>query len=125
LKGLKVYLRTGDNATTAKSVKGRRVLAAVLEDTPVLLNKRYPVDLSKGKLNLVVVPEPGTKPGDTQLKFEYSVEGEKIPPPAPAPATPPATSPEPAAEEGGTNIILIAACGVLLVLVLVCCFLYM
>lgn len=59
------------------------------------------------------------------MKFEYRVEGEKIPPPEPV--TPPTEKPvTPAKEEGGgTNIVLIIVCGVLLVLVLVCCILYM
>lgn len=124
LKKMKVYLRAGDSPNTAKSVKGRRRLAAVLEDTPVERNKRYAVDLSQGKLNLVVVPDAGTRPGETELKFEYSVEGEKIPPPAPV--VPPSTTAVEAAEpeSGGVEVILIACCGVLLVLVLVCCFLY-
>jgi len=61
LKKLKVYLRTGDDPATAKSVKGRRRLnASSFDDKPLEVNKDYPVDLSKGKLNLIVVPEPGT-----------------------------------------------------------------
>ena len=120
---MKVYIRSGDNAKTAKSVKGRRRLSSVLDDKPLELHKKYPVDLSKGKLNLVVIPDKGTKPGEAKLKFEYNVDGEKLPPPPP-PTPPKKEEPKKKEEGGGTNVILIAACGVLLVLVLVCCFLY-
>lgn len=117
-------MRTGSDPATAKSVKGRRRLSEALEDKPLEVMKDYPVDLSKGKLNLVVVPKEGTKPDETALKFEYRVEGEKIPPPAPA--TPPTETEDTSEDEGGsTNGILIACCGVLLVLVIVCCVLYM
>ena len=54
---LKVYIRVGDDLDTAKSVKGRRRLNAALEDKPIEVNKDYPVDLSKGKLNIIVVPD--------------------------------------------------------------------
>lgn len=124
IKRLKVYIRVGDDPSTAKSVKGRRRLNAALEDKPIEVNKEYPVDLSKGKLNIIIVPDEGTVEGDTAFAFEYRVEGEKIPPPAPeVPVV--ADSGEEKEEEGGTNIILIAACGVLFVLVIVCCCLYM
>jgi len=126
MKKLKVYLRVGDNANTAKSIKGRRRLQAVMTDTPLEVNTKYPVDLSQGKLNLVVIPDEGTKPGETELKFEYRVEGEKLPPPAP-PVVEPTTTPVPITpkeEEGGIEVILIIVCAVLLILVLVCCVLY-
>lgn len=124
---MKVYLKIGDDPKTAKSVKGRRLLSAVSEDVPLVINKNYPVDLSKGKLNLVVVPAPGSEPGSTKLKFEYRVEGAKIIPPLPVikAAVKKLKEEKEAESGGGANVILIAVCAVLLVLVLVCCFLYM
>lgn len=127
---MKVFLKYGDDANTAKNVKGRRRLSAAIDDKPAVVNQKYEIDESKGKLNVVIVPEKGTRPGETELEFEYRVEGDKIPPPPPpVPEKPKPVEEKPAAEKAeaessGTNVILIAACGVLLVLVLVCCFLY-
>lgn len=71
---------------------------------------------------MVVIPDPGTKKGDTELKFEYRVEGEKIPPTPPKPVEKPPVKADP--EDDGLSMILIIVCGVLVVLVLVCCCLY-
>lgn len=151
LKNMKVYLKLGDDPNKLKDVKQRRRLNSVLEDKPLEVNKYYPINLSEGKLNLLIVPDPGTKPGETELNFEYRIEGEKIPPPAPKPpvvikkpdlkpkaeiARAPAPEPvvekaeekpveEPVPEkESGVELILIIACGALAVLVLVCCVVY-
>ena len=145
LKGLRVYLKIGDDINTAKSIKGRRRLNAVIEDKGLEVNKSYKIDLSQGKLNVMVVPDKGTKPGDTALSWEYRVDGEKLPPPvkpddkpkepekkpeepkAPVkeePKEPKTDTPVVAKEEEGIEVILIIVCGVLVVLVLVCCVLY-
>ena len=73
MKKIKAYLKIGDDPSNLKSIKGRRRLSTVIEDKPLELFKKYPIDLSLGKLNLLVIPDAGTKPGETELNFEYRV----------------------------------------------------
>ena len=105
LKGMRVYLKIGDDINTAKSIKGRRRLNAVIEDKGLEVNKSYKIDLSQGKLNVMVVPDKGTKPGDTALSWEYRVDGEKLPPPVKPDDKPkePETKPEEKPKEPETK----------------------
>jgi len=96
IKKLKVYLKIGDDPKKVKSIKGRRRLLTVIEDKPLTVDGNYiKVPLSNGKLNLLVIPDPGTKPGDAKLKFNFLVKGDKI---VPKPPTPPPVVKKPEAK---------------------------
>jgi hypothetical protein len=82
IRNMKAYLRGGSDAKSAKSIaafKGRR-LEDAMDDAPMEQGKDYPLDMSKGKLMMIVIPDAGTKPEDTNLEFKYWIKGEKIPP---------------------------------------------
>lgn len=122
---MKAYLRGGSDSKSAKSIaapKGRR-LEDAMDDAPMEQGKDYPLDMSKGKLLLVVIPDEGTKPEDTNLEFKYWIVGEKIP--EKVVEKPKEPKPEPVvtavkAEGSGINTILIAVI-ILLVGIVVAC----
>lgn len=60
VRNLDVYLRIGNNRNSAKAFKGRRRLLTAVKDTKLEVNKNYPVDLSDGTLNILVIPFEGT-----------------------------------------------------------------
>lgn len=131
IRNMKAYLRFGSDAKSAKSLaaKNRRRLEDAMDDAPMVEGKDYPLDMSKGKLMMIVIPDDGTKPADTSLEFKYWIKGVPKTPEPPA-AEPKEPKPEPVVtavkEEGdgagGINtILLIIVCFLVGVIVACAC----
>lgn len=127
IRNMKAYLRGGSDAKSAKSIaatKGRR-LEDAMDDAPMEQGKDYPLDMSKGKLMMIVIPDDGTKPEDTNLEFKYWIKGEKIvvkPVEKPKEAKPEPVVTAEKDDAGGINtILLIIVCFLVGVIVACAC----